>query len=313
MNTKTNPKTEIPPSGIDEQTRVDLGEDLLAPPAAAASELEGEYADGDVASAGGGPNQTGPNKTGTDQVEDLLSGAEILVNEGLWEDAKRRVRAVLVVERDNLRAWNLLNRIHEQELKQIFAASEVATEGAAIRVEAPMPVPEVDALIARLDRDLGLGLEADLLPEFMRDEASRKVYAERVAADTAGLAPTDRVDLGVSFLEMGLPEVASKLFRLARRDALEGTRPDGAFARGAAWLVACAELAAGRGFEAICVIEEALSDSELSAADRPHFLYLMGRAHEMLRQYGDAAVWYRKTIEADPGYRDTRERLKTLA
>ena len=41
-------------------------------------------------------------------------------------------------------------------------------------------------------------------------------------------------------------------------------------------------------------------------------LYLMARAYERLENATQAAEWYKRVIQVDPYYRDTRERLRKV-
>jgi hypothetical protein len=112
------------------------------------------------------------------------------------------------------------------------------------------------------------------------------------------------VDLGIAFLEMGLYDLAARQFKAAGRD------PDQIHAT--TGLHAYALILAGRPFEATLVLEPMLGDSELKAADKIDFMYLMGRAYERLMKPDVAAHWYEQVAELEPHYRDSQERLRFL-
>lgn len=271
----------------EDSTGVDLGEDLLfekPPLEAAAAEPRGESA-----FSQGDPSEQ-------------IRNATILVNEGFFEDAKRVLRRLLIADPHCVPARQKLDEIHELELKQILSSRE--STGFIDRRKKPEPWVAPEEVLRRLDADLGLGVLQEPLASLLAEPAAVERFAALSAPELEGTSPRDRLDLGIAFLEMGLPELAILQFEAA------GAAPE--FRIPAACLQATAQLARGRSLEAIEVLEPLACDQDIEKADKLELIYLMGRAHEARSSREDALGWYRQVLSLDRHYRDTEERIRKM-
>jgi hypothetical protein len=150
------------------------------------------------------------------------------------------------------------------------------------------------------------GLEHDLLLDPQPLELSLWSEADMKSLDES-LGETsgrDRIDLGVTFLEMGLFSLAEWQFSHAvnARDA--------SVALAARALEAYTRILGGRPFEAAMGIQSVVRDIELGPADKLEFYYLLGRAHEAMDEQDAASAWYARAAEVDPRYRDLEARQR---
>jgi tetratricopeptide (TPR) repeat protein len=146
-----------------------------------------------------------------------------------------------------------------------------------------------------------------------RDSDAMQAFGDRMEQDFALSPPSERVDLGIAFLEMGLCELAIRHFQGAV-DKLTREAPvetDSLLA--ATGLVAYAMIQGGRAFDATIVLQPLLNDAEIERARKLDLIYLMGRAFEVLGRLEAARSWYQQAAEIEPHYRDTDERLRKPA
>jgi hypothetical protein len=143
-----------------------------------------------------------------------------------------------------------------------------------------------------------------LISEFQLDESQSGglIWSSREGA-------VDRVDLGISLLEMGLHDSALREFRQERM-----LSPIDSIA--IVPLEAQALLGLNRAFEAVSLLESHLgasdSDGELPAELRFELLYWMARSCEALERDADALIWLKLLQESAPQYRDVEQRLRSL-
>lgn len=257
-------------------------------------------------------------------LNDAVRSAEILMNEGLLEEAKSILRKALRHDSHCVPARVLLEKIHDRELQQIFnSTSGGSRSGHATRLFRGFGAhaPAEEGLAARgftaLERELGMDRELafDQKPlEFslFQDADAMQAYAFRLDRSMRGASPRDRMDLGVGFMEMGLYDLAIRQFRAADQAIRDAENPDFELERSALCLLAQALIGANRFYEAILSLERMIMDGEISKKEKTELFYLMGRAQESLEKPEIAAQWYQQAIESQPNYRDTRERLKKL-
>ena len=298
MNSDTKSSNEIGKNDKTD-TAIDLGDDLLEKTVAIFSS---------------------PEKTSTHTIEaqarshetldEQVASAEILLNEGLIEDAKKLLRRVILQDSGKHSAHKLLEQIHEVELKQIFG-----TEPAPRYRKKPegnssgLDLIDSEQIMRDLDKDLRLGVFDDAEGgdsslaslSLFKNPKSLEEFADKIDVEYAESSARDRLDLGIAFTEMGLYELAIRQFRAAQRSA--------DFAFPATALLAYAMILGGRAYEALLTMESTLGDSDLTAVEKIEFVYLTGRANENLKRFELAIQWYREVHSIDPDYRDHRERL----
>ncbi len=295
-------------SDDDVKTRVDLGDDLLEKTAVLPRSESSLSADA-------APLTPDDPISLPEQIEDQLESARILMNEGLLEEAKKVLRKIILADPHHVGARQRLDEIHEAELKQIFGSEDrrrrILGDDADAALSGESPAENADDVMRRLNRDLALGMleediEQPLLAELslFQNADEMEKFVARVDRDLANAKPSDRIDMGIAFLEMGFYEFAARQFRVAAQEPSVVTQ--------ASALLAHALIASGRAFDATLVLETVIMDSELKPEEKIDFLYLMGRAHERLGQRSVALAWYRQAYELDPKYRDVNERIQTL-
>jgi len=296
-----------------EQTRIDLGDDLvektaiLQMPGFNTSENEGESAIPEILSE--------PLPSNPAEIADELESAKILMGEGLIEEAKKILRRIILADSNHPAARQRLEEIHEIELKQIFGDDSRPTRRQRTDLKNAPDLSKVNAeeIMRQLDQDLRLGVfEENVLGETLgasmslfQDQQAMKEFGERIDRDMAAMSSSDRTDLGVAFLEMGLYDLANRQFKSASRDPEKNLAAVG--------LMAYSLILAGRHFEAKLGIEPLLGDTELSNEQKVDFFYLMGRSCEGLKKKAEALHWYTQTRQVDATYRDVQERMRFLS
>ncbi|HTL12445.1 MAG TPA: hypothetical protein VL588_08165 [Bdellovibrionota bacterium] len=300
-------------SGQEEGTRVDLGEDLLAEETAILRRVR------PPASAPEGVlrGDSEPKAPPPFDPSDAMESAQILLREGLLEEAKKTLRRVLLHDAGNVSARRLLADIHEQELKQIFSEHQPSRLQRRMgRVRDPLQGVDPSAVLRRLDHDLRLGFREESedgaavsAKGLFADYKALERFATKLDTDLKDLGPRDRMDVGIAFLEMGIPEVAVRQFEAVITMCRKATDPEPGMELSAACLTAGAYLSHGKPYEAMQAVERYLRDTEIGEGDKIHLLYLMGRALEAAQRPHEAREWYARVAEIDPAYRDVRERL----
>src|SRR4051812_10811511 len=119
-------------------TRVDLGDDLLGTRSVSKDEASSE------------------KNSPPESVDELLLNSKILVNEGLFEDAKKTLRRVLRMDPANLSARDRLEEIQKIEIKRLLGQEENA--GGFLRAKKKKTEPALEdgeSVALALERDLG--------------------------------------------------------------------------------------------------------------------------------------------------------------
>lgn len=242
-----------------------------------------------------------------DQLDDHLDSARILFGEGLIEEAKKILHRILICDAGHVLARQMLQEVHELELKQIFS------EGGGRRIPGirePRNVLPAEVDVEQVMRELDRDLKLDIFP-FDRDERAIREYGERLDQEVSGLSPRDLVDLGIAFLEMGLSEIAVPRFRNACQKLLqESDQKNRDLLLSATSLHAYSLILVGQAFEATLELQSVLRDSEIPIGQKVEFFYLMGRAHEEMKKTESALGWYQQVAAIDSRYRDVEDRLR---
>jgi tetratricopeptide (TPR) repeat protein len=305
---------EIDPS--DGGTRVDLGEDLLErtamwiPPRDAGEQVK------DPA-----PSVSSSDPITQDEVEDQLQSARILIGEGIIEEAKRILRKLLLADQRNIKVRQMLAQVHELELKQILGDQEPPRRRLGQRESDLAEVFRADDVMRDLDRDLQLGLLSETgfdapasQPSLFKDREAMDAFGAKMDQEFSASPVSERIDVGVAFLEMGLHDLAIRHFQAAvRKISQEPVLESLSGLLSATGLLGYALILGGRAFEATIAMQTVLSDSEIPVADKLDLTYLMGRAFEALQRPELALPWYRQAAIVDPHYRDVEERLGKIS
>jgi tetratricopeptide (TPR) repeat protein len=316
VSKEKGPKNKSLSTENDGGTRIDLGDDLIEKTAM----LQFPHADRPTSPGhDAAPVQVEPPLT-ADQVPDQIESARILIGEGILEEAKRILRRILLFSASNSEARKLLDEIHESELKQIFGETENPRRRISRRALENQPQIRAEDVMRELDRDLRLGLFAEDGSEssaielsLFNDREALEVFGDQMDRDFSSSPSTERMDLGIAFLEMGLYTLAVRHFRAAAsRLKFEDIEASQDLLLSATGLLAYALILGGRAFDATIALQPLLSDSELKAERKLDLIYLMGRAQECLDKRELAAQWYGQAAEIEPHYRDVHERLRAL-
>ncbi|MBU6374444.1 MAG: hypothetical protein KGQ59_00455 [Bdellovibrionales bacterium] len=275
-----------PPSKRNpEESQVDLGEDLLLEPTATRiSDTKQAILNSE--------KESNPEKASGEEVQ----SAQILMSEGLWDEAKVALHRALRLQGENLLAKKLLEEIRERELRELL---EKPT-----KLE-PTAVVEEDILrvLHKLEEDWRLGLEigeSGRLSLLASNDAQAD-FIRCVLEQATSLSTRERADLAIGFLQMELPEVAISLLQPGSTQSGVGSA-----------LYCWALLQAGKAFECVSVLDVRLRDDSLSADVRREMEYLMARSREALGERRLALELY----SALGDYRDSssrRHRLQSLS
>lgn len=223
-------------------------------------------------------------------VEELLGNAKIQIAEGFIEDAKKALRRVLVLDRKNAFAQEMLRKILDDESKRLLSFEAEPRKR--------RPRAEAEAQENALS-----DLEIQLMNETGEPEATLNVVS------FIDPAPEDRIDLGIGLLEMGFFDEAATQFRQASQAF--SMRGDVASEQTAHALFAQAQLEAGRPLEAVMALQPVIKNPEIAPGDKIEFLYLMGLANAALKKHELALQWFEHVRELEPTYRDVQDRLET--
>ena len=262
-------------------------------------------------------------------IDDQLQSAQILLGEELFEEAKKILRKILILDPRRIDARQVLNQIHEKELKQLFGEGsrrKFLGLDSAGDASADFLSMATDDVIRELDRDLKLGIfasdgttnsvvsgEAQGFPLFS-DPKAIKEYGDRLEADFGKLSGQDRIDLGIAFFEMGLYEIAIRQFKAAYQfytQAEPEILSKGALV--ASSLLAYTFILAGKAYEAAQLVQSMIRDVSITPENKLEFVYLMGRAYEAMGREELSVHWYSQAYRQDPSYRDIALRLQNLA
>jgi tetratricopeptide (TPR) repeat protein len=255
-------------------TRIDLGDDLIE----GTETIETPAPDGDPRA-----------------IEASVENARILVKEGFFDEAKRILRQLLIRDSHDVLAHKFLEEIHQTELKQLFASSESTSRKSYTNIydESILSV-DSEKVFRSLDSEFDLHVESG---------AADKVFSQ-LDVEIAGAPPRDRMDLAISFMEMGLYAHAIQL--------LKGVMRAGEELEEAAALLAFAYLTNEEPFEAMSILQPLLNDTDIPTERKVEFYYLMARACETLHREPEALGWYLQAQQVDPDYRDVRSRILSI-
>ncbi|MGK5084969.1 hypothetical protein WDW37_16900 [Bdellovibrionota bacterium FG-1] len=284
----------------DSATRVDMGEDLIERAATPVVRAVVESL----------------------RLDDQLESARILMREGILDEAKRVLRRILLGDPSQFDARRLLEEVHERELKVLLDGTfEPRRRFGERQLETPVEI-SADLVLKNLDRDLDLGIFSEDGSEGMgqfdlfQDQAALEAFAEKLDRDLAQSSISDRTDIGIGFLEMGLHDFAIRNFKaVIQRLSFESSQDAGATVDqllSVTGLLAYALILAGRAFEATMAMQRMLADVEIPQSRKLDLIYLMGRANEALVKLETAMQCYRQVTKMDPHYRDVEERLRRI-
>lgn len=229
-------------------------------------------------------------QSGTEAVSDQIESAKILQQEGLFDDAKKILRKILLAEPNRWEVKEILDEIQNVEIKQLLSDSGYSPQkrrNTDILLDTNIVSTEI--MLRRLELDLKLSTTSCV------DEEPLKFQWTHASA-------RDSLDLGTAFFEMGLFKTARKVLETAHKDEQERL--------GALSLIAQCWINEHKPYEVTHLLEPVLAEAETTREEKLDLIYWMARAFEQM-QYDDLAIqWYEEVIELNPDYRDSVERLK---
>lgn len=273
----------------EDVTRIDLGDDLIEKTAIISVPI------------------VTPQKSEESSTEQIES-AKILQSEGLVEDAKKILRQVLIEDPSKLEAKKNLESIIVEEEKKVFQEVRINPYLEKAAPQRHYDMEEIALLIGDLERDLGLERSANIDHGSGQDIGLViRETEERIERAIGDASFQDRIDLGIAFLEMGVPFAAERQLRISMQlctqlsERIIGVQ-----------LLVEALLASQRATEIPGWIDPILAESELKEDARIHLYYLRARASQMVGRVPEAVDGFKTVFKLDPLYRDTKERLDYL-
>lgn len=262
-------------------TSIDLGEDLLEDDESSLN-IEAEKSKSFL----------------SEGVLEAIHSARILMTEGLLEEAKKVLFQVLRTDMRNVSVRELLQEIHQMELRQIFSSSpprqKELLDWQSINVE---------EVAFHLEEVLGVPDEEEVIREMLGDPKVIHDYCQRQKNQLGPLTHRERIDLAIGFLEMGLAPVALEYLS----DIENGEEWETAKAN----LSAMAYLQMRKPYEATQTLESIVHDGDRPMEEKLESIYWMGRAYEQLGKPLEAAKIYQRLSMND--YRDSKKRVERIS
>ena len=191
--------------------------------------------------------------------ESELQSAKILFQEGLLDEAKKKLYQILIAAPNYTPAHDLLKLIQDGEVKGLLSQSVPNQRAKKIKVE------DTDGIIQKLNADLGLGLDVrDFDPE-------RENWITGV-----DLSSREHYDLGVAFFEMGCYRDAVRELKTSERKIRVEQTFLGELGVAVVALYSESLVKLERGFEAKSYLEPILSEPDLNQEEKNVLFYVMG-------------------------------------
>ena len=218
-----------------------------------------------------------------------LEEAEFYLQQGLFVDAARLCRDILVYAPDSQECRRKLQEIEEQRNAQIEKSDSAS------------------AVVADDGEDFGFGdfdfdSELDQLQSIDADK--KKVFKTDVDEQIAADDMESHYNLGIAYREMGLHDDAISEFEKAQKDPLR--------------YVDCLTLKGltysdkGDYPNAEKMFQQALDSAQLEDIQRLNLGYELGLLYERAERHSDALISYRNVLAQDSKYRDVAEKVATL-
>lgn len=227
-------------------------------------------------------------------------------------DAKRALWKILRIDPNNHKILQKLREIDREELKELLCRPEPATDP---KKESLVEGVETASTWKNLDHEFQLGLEEPSTRQFFENENQKLSFEKSLNKKLKDLRFSDRLDLGVGFLEMEFFDFALICFD----SVLEGFSTTEPTESPSLWVWSALSLAS---WSLLCLRRPQDVIGRIKSFDRHlvhleesqqvHFYYLLGRAAEQLQEPKEALTWYRRVVEGCPSYRDTDSRLYSL-
>ena len=226
---------------------------------------------------------------------DEVASAKILFQEGLVEEAKKKLYQVLILAPNFKPATQLLEKILKQEEQVLLeSAPRLSSKSNKTKTENP------DLVLKRLEEDLGIQIE---------NLTSIGDHENWISKDEP-LSAKEYFDLGVAFFEMDCFSDAIRELKKAERKIRKEQTFLGELGVAVVALLAESQIRVGKTYEAKSHLEPILSEPDLKHEEKIILFYLMGLIEEDLGHLQESKSWLQKVVNSDPGFRDAQFRLK---
>ncbi|RYZ65208.1 MAG: hypothetical protein EOP09_14650, partial [Proteobacteria bacterium] len=224
---------------ILDHTTIDLGEDLLKTKTSLdSSDLRGE-------------KTTELQRALVESPSDLIANAKILLSEGLFDDAKRLLRKILINDPANAQAPRILEEIQEVEIQKLLQHEEGTSFFG--RRKADRDLREPLQVLHELADDLHIEIE-DHDDNPFPDGETESQFQSFLATVSIGALSRDRLDLGVALMQMQLYDYAVLEFEKVEHDLDLQTQ--------AKSLKAFALILGGKPFQALLELDPLIENPE---------------------------------------------------
>jgi tetratricopeptide (TPR) repeat protein len=221
-----------------------------------------------------------------------LQSAKILFQEGLLDEAKKKLYQILIAFPNYPSAVELLARIRDGEMKGLLRQTVPTAHGKKLKTEDP------ERIIEKLNSDLGLDLQMEGF------DPARENWVSQTDLSSRG-----HYDLGVAFFEMGCYRDAVRELKFSERKIRMEQTFLGELGVAVVALYSESLVKLDRGFEAKSYLEPILAEPDLNQEEKNVLFYVMGIAEASLGKIPEAKGWLQKVYDLNPDFRDVRFRL----
>ncbi|MFH1809263.1 MAG: tetratricopeptide repeat protein [Pseudomonadota bacterium] len=224
---------------------------------------------------------------------DELGEADFFVRQGLLDEARDILHAILEDVPESRKARALLDRIGALESGDNGEASESAGEGAFDLASELLSELEDLGVPDAPSEDFQYSVE-EVFSEFKRG------VEKSVSSDDADT----HYDLGIAYKEMGLVEDSIHEFEIATQGA--GRKAD------ALYMMGLCEVELGRHASAVKRFKDAMHVENINPGQKLAVMFELGVAHQSLGQSDEALHILEKVFKKNPKFKDVAERVQTL-
>ena len=232
---------------------------------------------------------------------DEFNEADFFIRQGLYDEAKDILQAILEDVPDSGRAQKMLDQCLALE-----AGDEPAGDNGAPAAVVPAGGDDSFNLAAELDSELG-----DFEPGAQQSEDFQYSVDEVFQEFKKGVAKTvdandadTHYDLGIAYKEMGLVEDAINEFKVATSSRKKA--PD------AFYMMSLCHAELGRNAEAINRLKDALNCEGIAPAQEIACLFELGQAYQRTDDPQEALYYFKKVMKKDPKYQGVSDRVAAL-
>ena len=271
-------KKDQPENSEETKSQIDLGEDLLEKTNTAIQDYSIDPSQGTVF-----------------DVEDAFRSAEILIEEDLFEDAKKLLRKILRKEPQYHRARRALEKLENQEIQSLLSPAQKSNTS---KETSQLDHEGVEAIQNKLDQELGL----NDIPNMPLKK--NKVIGEK--------SIQSELDIVIAMIELGqwdqAIQASGEAVKKAQRE-LDENEALRVWISGV-YLKAVSFFFKNEDHHVLLEVASVTESAEVESQQKVPFVYLRARSYENLSKTKNALICYQQIIEIDPDYRDTRSRLQ---